>query len=141
MPRYVLNLLLACGLLTSAVAQDQPKPKQENPIPVISGDLGDCTADFTVTNSKLKPLYAAKISVQLKYGFAGLHRTDLEVSTNVDGKARFEGLPTRGRRTLGFTVTYQGRSTAVVVDPDQQCHGSYSAIVTDKPVKADEDTE
>ena len=132
-----LVFVLACLLVTPVFSQE--KPKSENPVPVISGDLGGCTAEFTVTGTKLKPIYKAKVEVELRYGFGGFHRTSLEISTNVDGKARVEGLPERIKRPLSFTVSYEGRKTIVMVDPEAKCHGSYNAIVTDKPVKTDSD--
>jgi hypothetical protein len=141
------NLLMRSFLLFIAVvivlpAFAQQKAATENPVPVISGDLGDCSATFTVTNTKMKPIYNAKIDVELRYGFGGFHRTSLEVATNVDGKARVEGLPQRNKRPLAFTASYEGRKTVVLVDVDEQCHGNYSAIVTDKAVKTeDEDAE
>lgn len=129
--------LLTCLFVIPVFSQE--KPKSENPVPVISGDLGECTADFTVTGTKLKPIYNAKLEVELRYGFGGFHRTNLEIYTNVDGKARVEGLPEQSKHPLTFTVSYEGRKTVVLVDPEQQCHGSYKAIVTDKPVKTDSD--
>jgi hypothetical protein len=120
-------------------ASSQEKPKPENLVPVISGDLGSCTAEFTVSGTKLKPIYKAKLEVELRYGFGGFHRTSLEIYTNVDGKARVEGLPERSKSPLAFTVSYEGRKTIVMVDSEAKCHGSYNAIVTDKPVKTDGD--
>jgi hypothetical protein len=132
--------LLGCLLVVSAVAEDKPKSdaKTPNPIPVISGDLGECTADFTVTGTKLHPIYGAKLEVEIRYGFAGFRRTNLEIYTNVDGKARVEGLPERSKNPLSFTASFEGRKTVVIVDPEQKCHGDYQAIVTDRPVKTDE---
>jgi hypothetical protein len=132
-----LVLLLACLTMIPAYSRESPKP--ENQVPVISGDLGGCSAEFTVTGTKLKPIYKAKLEVELRYGFGGFHRTTLEIYTNVDGKARVEGLPERSKRPLAFTVSYEGRKTVVLVDPEEKCHGSYEAIVTDRPVKTDED--
>ncbi|HVZ18857.1 MAG TPA: hypothetical protein VG897_17200, partial [Terriglobales bacterium] len=63
----------------------------------------------------------------------------LEIYTNSDGKARFEGLPRKSRGPLSFTVDYQGRATAVVVEPRDNCHGSYTAIVPNKPLPKTED--
>src|SRR4051812_27215274 len=119
MSRLTYAFVCAAFFATCLVAQDEPKlPQQpDTNTPVISADLGDCTADITVTGSKLKPIYNAKIATQIKYGFAGFHRLNLEIYTNADGQARFEGLPERPRAPLSFDVTYQGRSTAVIVHP------------------------
>jgi hypothetical protein len=129
--------LFFCLMVISASSQEKPKP--ENFVPVISGDIGSCTAEFTVTGTKLKPIYKAKLEVELRYGFGGFHRTSLEIYTNVNGRARVEGLPERSKRALAFTVSYEGRKTVVMVDPEAKCHGSYNAIVTDNPVKTDGD--
>jgi len=138
--------MLACLLVLPAFSEEQPKStdaksaeaKAANPIPVISGDLGGCTADFTVTGTKMHPIYGAKLEVEIRYGFGGFHRTNLEIYTNVDGKARVEGLPERSKNPLSFTASFEGRKTVVIVDPEQKCHGAYQAIVTDRAVKTDE---
>src|SRR5882762_9942515 len=93
--------LFFCLVMIPAFSQEKPTP--ENFVPVISGDLGGCSAEFTVTGTKLKPIYKAKLEVELRYGFGGFHRTSLEIYTNVDGKARVEGLPERSKRPLAFT--------------------------------------
>ena len=41
--------MVACGLIPCAAAD----------VPVVKGDLGPCSADFTVTDSASKPLYDA----------------------------------------------------------------------------------
>lgn len=146
MLRCIVVFLLAGSL--SGFAQGAPKDASAkvtspsaSPVPVISGDLGECTADFVVTGTKFHPLYNAKLEVEIRYGFGGFRRTTLEIYTNVDGKARVEGLPSSVKRPLAFTASYEGRKTVVIVDPEQNCHGSYKAIVTDRPVKTTEDEE
>lgn len=138
-----LLILLVCSLVVSTFAQQQPPQKatQPNVVPVISGDLGDCSADLTVRDAKAKPIYGAKVAVELRYGFVGFRHLKLEVYTNVDGKARVEGLPNNNKNPLTFTAEYKGRKAAVVVDPSETCHGTYTAVITDQPVKTDEDTE
>ena len=131
------------GVCLCSFAQEEATPKDSPPaqIPVISADLGECSADIRVISTKREPLYKAKIETLIKYGFGGFHRLTLEIYTDVDGKARFEGLPERPRQPLAFEVTYEGRSTTVIVHPVQKCHGSYEAIVTNKPVKGEDSEE
>lgn len=140
MYRSVVFLLLSFA--TIAYSQEQPKPKSDsNQVPVISGDLGDCTANLRVTDVKEKPIYNAKIAVEIKYGFGGFHHSTLEIYTNVDGKARFEGLPLKSRGPLAFTASYKGRETTVIVEPRDNCHGSYTAILPNEPLPKDNDDD
>lgn len=134
MQRLFAVLLLALATVATANAQEVSKPqsKPEPKVAVISADLGDCSADVTVVNSKYKPVANARVSTQIHYGFAGLRRLDLEIYTNIDGKARVEGLPEAERKPLSFDVTFQGRQSAFVVDTANQCKGTYTAVLTDK---------
>jgi hypothetical protein len=142
---YDISMLrsgVAVLLLLSSVcvAQEQSKAAPAQ-VPVISGDLGDCTADLRVTDVKDQPVSNAKIALEIKYGFGGFHRTSLEVFTNVEGKARFEGLPEKSRGPLAFTASYQGRQTTVMVEPREQCHGSFTAVLPNQPLPKPKDDE
>ena len=75
-----------------------------NEVPVIDAGMGSCTADITVMDSGHHAIYKANISTRIRSGFAGVKKLDLEVGTNVDGKARFTGLPERPRDVLQFTA-------------------------------------
>ena len=142
MLRIFTFLAVLTLLVSSLFAQSEPKTDAATTQPpVISADLGECSADINVMTTKRRPLYKAKIETLIKYGFGGFHRLTLELYTDVDGRARFEGLPERPRQPLAFEVTYEGRSTTVIVHPVQKCHGSYEAIVTDKPVETGNDKE
>ena len=113
------TLLLA--LLLAAPAQT-PDPRS---IPVIDGALGPCTADFTVTATDNKPIYLAKIKVHIAYGFMNARKLDLEVSTNVDGKARFTGLPDRIKRGLFFEASEGERAGNAFDDPSATCKAQF----------------
>lgn len=111
------TILLALILSTPVLAQ-KPDPKS---IPVIDGGIGPCTADFTITDADNKPVYLAKIKVHIAYGFMSAHKLDLEVSTNVDGKARFTGLPDRVKRGLFFEASEGDRNGNAFDDPTKTC--------------------
>ena len=115
------TILLALILSSSALAQT-PDPKS---IPVIDGGLGPCTADFTITDTNNKPVYLAKIKVHIAYGFMSAHKLDLEVSTNVDGKARFTGLPDRVKRGLFFEASEGDRTGNAFNDPSKTCQAQF----------------
>ena len=112
-------------LLTAAVAQT-PDPKS---IPVIDGALGPCTADFTITGTDNKPIYLAKIKVHIAYGFLSAHKLDLEVSTNVDGKAKFTGLPSSVKRGLFFDASEGDRTGNAFDDPSKTCQAQFTVTL------------
>ena len=121
--------LLALVLAMPALAQT-PDP---HAVPVIDGGIGPCTADFIITDSDSKPVYAAKIKVHIAYGFGSFHKLDLEVSTNADGKARFTGLPDRVKRGLYFEASEGDRSGEAFDDPSQTCKANFPVTLRKKP--------
>ena len=119
------TILLALAMAAPALAQT-PDPKS---IPVIDGGLGSCSADFTITDTNNKPIYLAKIKVHIAYGFGSFHKLDLEVSTNVDGKARFTGLPDRVKRGLFFEVSEGDRTGNAFDDPTKTCQAQFAVTL------------
>ena len=116
-----MKILILALFLMPALAQT-PDPKS---IPVIDGGLGPCTAEFTITDADNKPVYLAKIKVHIAYGFLSARKLDLEVSTNVDGKARFTGLPDRTKRGLFFDADEGERTGTAFDDPSKTCQAQF----------------
>ena len=106
--------------IQAPVSQGAAKPD----LAVISARLGNCSADFTVTDAAGAPVYAATVHVRIRYGFMSLKRMDLEVGTDSSGKARVEGLPEKAK-PLVYTVTKDGRSAMVDQDLTATCRGTY----------------
>jgi hypothetical protein len=103
-------------------------------VPSVDAGLGTCGADFTITDSDGKPVYNAKISVHIAYGFGGFHKLDLQVGTNVDGKARFTTLPNRMRKGGLYFQAFQSGSTGEAFDdPAKTCQAQF-AITLRKPL-------
>jgi hypothetical protein len=69
---------------------------------------------MTVTDGASKPVYAATIRVHISHGFLRMRKTDLEIGTNVDGKAKFAGLPQRSDNLLYFRAS-KGQQKGVAV--------------------------
>jgi DNA-binding beta-propeller fold protein YncE len=90
----------------------------------INARLGNCAADFTVTNASGAPVYAATIHVRIRYGFMSVKRMDLEVGTGSDGKARVEGLPEKAK-PLVYDVTKDNLKATVEQDLSTTCRGTY----------------
>ena len=130
--RYLMKTILVALILSSLAWAQTPDPKS---IPVVDGGLGPCTADFTITDTKNKPVYLAKIKVRIVYGFMSAHKLDLEVGANVDGKARFTGLPDRVKRGLFFEASEGDRTGNAFDDPSTTCQGQF-VITLRKPTTA-----
>jgi hypothetical protein len=104
-----------------------------NTIPQIDGGLGPCSAEFTVTDSAGKPVYNVTIRVHITYGLMNLHKLDLEVGTNANGKARFEGLPNRTKRGLTFYASEGDREASAFDDPANTCKAQLTMVLTKRP--------
>jgi len=135
--RSSLCLLLLLISTSMVFAQDEnaKAPAQQSKVPVINSDLGgECSAEIRVTDVKMNPIYNAKVSVEVEYGFEDWHHTTLEIYTNNDGKARFEGLPRKSRGPYAFTANFKGRQTTVIDEPRDNCKGSFTAILPNETV-------
>ncbi len=117
-----MKTLLLALLLTPAFSQT-PDPHS---IPSIDAGIGACSADFTITDTDNKPIYAAKVKVHISYGFAGARKLDLEVGTNVDGKARFTSLPDRIKHGLFFEASEGDRTGNAFDDPTKTCQAQFT---------------
>ena len=126
-----MKTLLAVVLLIAPTLAQAPDPHS---VPVVDAALGPCTADFTITDADNKPVYTAKVRVRIAYGFLSAHKMDLEVGTNVDGKARFTGLPDRLKHGLFFEATEGERTGSAFNDPSKTCKAQF-AITIRKPTQ------
>jgi len=99
-------------------------------IPVVDGGIGPCGADFHVTDEAGKAIYNAKIHVTLKYGIFNARKTELEVGTNGDGKARFTGLPETPKKPLQFEIKSGTVSKSVTDDPSTNCSAAYDVTLS-----------
>jgi hypothetical protein len=110
----------------AASADDSPK------IAVVDGGIGPCTADFTIADVDNKPLYGARIQVHIAYGFMNVKKLDLEVGTNVDGKARFTGLPDKVKHGFYFYATQGDLTGQAFDDPAANCQAQFTITVRKK---------
>lgn len=124
-------LLTFCLLAVSALAFSQATTSAADPksVPVIDGGLGPCSADFTVTDSAGAPVYDAKIRVHIAYRFMNLHKLDLEIGTNADGKARVTGLPDRIKHGLYFHTSQGDRTADTFDDPANTCKAQFAVVL------------
>ena len=125
-------VLLTTALSPAAVSQTTSSPDPKS-IPVLDGGAGPCSADFSITDATSAPVYNAKIKVHIAYRFGGFHKLDLEVATNVDGKARLTGLPNRVKRPLTFQVAEADRTGEATDDPATTCNAQFTIALHKKP--------
>jgi hypothetical protein len=123
-----MRLFFLLLLINPTLAQT-PDPHS---IPAVDAGIGQCSADFTITDTDNKPIYAAKVKVHISYGFAGARKLDLEVGTNVDGKARFTTLPDRLKHGLFFEASESERTGNAFDDVNKTCQAQFT-IALRKP--------
>lgn len=111
-------------------AQTQKNSATTPPVPKIDGGVGVCTANFTVRDGQNKPIYNAQISVQLRYGFMNMRKTDLQIGTDSNGKANFTGLPNFPKKPLAFHIKSGTVSKTVTDDPNSDCVATYNVVLT-----------
>jgi hypothetical protein len=132
---------IVCALLLSIVGSIcihahgwQPAPPQPNPndVPVTDAGSGPCSIELTVTSTDGKAVYAAKIDYHAAYGFMGTHKLDMSVYSNVNGKARFTGIPAKIKNPpIEFHATKEDLVGLATMDPAAECQARHD-IVMDK---------
>jgi hypothetical protein len=125
MKRWFEAFLVALFLLFTgpALAQSQPPSKPE--VPAVNAGVGACSADFLVRDASGAPLYNAQVGLTVHYGFLGLRKTEVQVGTNGDGRARVTGLPAKTKKPLAFTVRYKHWVKPVADEPAANCHARF----------------
>jgi hypothetical protein len=132
-PGWILFALIALqpALSASNAAENSPNRAQAqknateqaeaHTVPVLDGGIGPCTADIVITDANGAPVYAATIKVHIAYGFMNARKLDLQLGTNVDGKARFTGLPDKIKHGFYFRASEGDRSGEAFDDPTNTC--------------------
>ena len=123
------TILLPCALLVF-ILNGGPTTADSPEVPVVDAGLGSCRADFTVKDGSDKPLYNAKISLTIRYGFLNKRKSEVEVGTNSDGKARVTGLPNLPKRPLDFLIKSGDLSATVTDDPSANCNAVFNVSLT-----------
>ncbi|HYH01014.1 MAG TPA: hypothetical protein VD837_17955 [Terriglobales bacterium] len=133
----VIVLFAVTGFTGTSPAQQPPTAVTE-----ISAEMGSCTVDFRVTNFVGEPIYNAKIATQIRHGFLGKRKLDLEAGTNSEGRARFVKMPERVKHPLQFEARWGGDSTIITWDPGNNCHAEYPVLLgksnPEKPAQSEQ---
>ncbi len=102
---------------------------QEQVVPVVDGQSGQCKADFTVMDGDKNPLYDAKIDVTFRHGFFGVRKMSLQVGTNSEGKARVVGLPDKSKKTFEFKISFGILSDTVFMRTSDDCKAVFDVVL------------
>jgi hypothetical protein len=121
----ILVAVFAIFASVSAFSQTNPAPDPKA-VPALDGGIGPCSADLTVTDSSGKPIYLANVTVHIAYGFMNVRKLDLQLSTNIDGRARFTGLPDRIKHGIYFHASESGRTGEAFDDPANTCKAQFT---------------
>lgn len=128
--RFVFSLaILVIVSLLAAAADQKVDPKT---VAEVDAGQGPCTADFVINDDAGQPVYAANIRVHISYGFMNLHKFDLQVGTNAEGKARFIGLPENSKQGLFFRASEGDREGSAFDNPSATCKAQFVIVLRKK---------
>jgi len=132
--RYAATLTLPALLVLALSAPSFAQTTAPDPhaVPVMDGGVGPCSADFTINDAAGAPVYAAKVKVHIAYGFMNARKLDLEISTNIDGKVSFIGLPDRIKHGVYFQASEGDRSGEAFDDPANTCKAQFTVTLQKK---------
>lgn len=139
----IFALLLTIFAQAAPQSDKQPSAASDSrTIAEVDAGLGPCTADFVVNDEAGKPVYAAKIHVRVTSGFMSLHKLDLSVGTNAEGKARFIGLPENSKQGGLFFHAHDGdgptyREASAFDNPSKTCKAQFTVVLRNKPQQDD----
>lgn len=123
----VVSVVLMGGSL--GFCADGESSPDAHTVPAIDGNIGPCSVEFTVTDATNAPVYDAKIRVHIAYRFLSAHKLDLEVGTNVDGKARVSGLPEKVKEALHFKASQADRYGETFYNPAEGCTAKRAIVL------------
>jgi hypothetical protein len=124
------NLSLPALLLFSLIVFcPQAEFAQSGPAAVppteISADLGTCSALITVTGADSKPVYNAKVSTRIHYGFMGVKKLDLETYTSAAGQVKIVKLPESPKKPVFLSISKDDKLESVEFKPDVHCQATF----------------
>jgi hypothetical protein len=123
----LVSLVLLGGIL--GFCADGETTADAHAVPLIDGNIGPCSVEFTVTDASNAPVYDAKIRVHIAYRFLSAHKLDLEVGTNVDGRARVSGLPEKVKEALHFKASQADRYGETFYNPAEGCTAKRAIVL------------
>jgi hypothetical protein len=120
------RLVVAVLLFSISVAAPHIAATQSAAEPSeISADLGPCSALITVTDADAKPIYGAKVTARVQYGFMGVKKLDLEAFTGQDGTVKITRLPETLKKPMVIHVDKGDKGDQVEFKPALRCKATF----------------
>lgn len=116
----LLSLIIFNPQLGSAQSGTAAVPPTE-----ISADLGTCSALINVTGADSKPVYNAKVTARVRYGFMGAKKLDLETYTSTSGQVKITKLPELPKKPIYFYVSKEDKLETLEFMPDVHCQATF----------------
>jgi len=91
----------------------------------ISADLGTCSALISVTGVDLKPIFGAKITTRIRYGFMGVKKLDLEAFTGANGQIKITNLPKLLKKPMYIYINKDDKQEIVEFKPEVRCRATF----------------
>ena len=120
----VITIIALAAVVVAQQPAGAPTPERA----VLKAGLGGCSADFRVTDPDGKPVDQATVHVKVRYGIMGVRKMDLEVTTNVDGLARVEGLPAKAA-PLAWDIQKAGRKGSAAQNLAKNCQANFDVAI------------
>ena len=121
-PSLLILVLLPAASARPASAQSAPQAVKSTEI---SADLGPCSALISITGSDSKPVYGAKVTTRIQYGFLGIKKLDLEAFSGSDGLVKISNLPETLKKPMFIHIHTSEKEEMVEFKPDLRCHATF----------------
>ena len=116
-------------LLSLTIFYAQPAGAQSGtaalPPTQISAELGTCSALINVTGADAKPVYNAKVTARIRYGFMGARKLDLKTYTSAGGQVKIVGLPEVPKKPVYIYISKEDKLQIVEFQPDVHCRATF----------------
>src|ERR1700692_879863 len=123
-----MRTFLTAVTLFALLAAVPPANLAQSAAPVtpteISAELGGCSALITVTGADSKPVFNAKVSTRIRYGFMGAKKLDLEAYTSAAGQVKIVGLPEVPKKPVFIYISKDDKMESVEVKPEVRCRAT-----------------
>jgi len=101
--------------------------KPKNPTgPTVDLKRGSCSARIIVQETSLDPVVGAEVTLLRARG-----AKPVVLVTTENGVVIFKGLPNQGS-PLEFTISKNQRTTSLLINPSENCHGEFDVVMPDK---------